>query len=168
MYAYSRPVPEPTESPHVLACAELVHELSSLVRLNRVISGDITRETGLAPNQLSLLSMLDSLGEARLADVAEQHLVDPSVISRQVAGLEQAGLVSRRPDPADRRATLVSLTDGGRTALAETRRLRTSRISAALRGWEAEDVAQLAGQLGRIGRELEAARGHVTRVGARA
>ncbi|MEE6295023.1 MarR family winged helix-turn-helix transcriptional regulator [Georgenia wangjunii] len=161
-------MPDTPETPHVLACGALIHELGGLVRLNRVISGDVSRETGLAPNQLSLLAMLDSLGEARLADVAEQHMVDPSVISRQVAGLEQAGHVHRRPDPGDRRATLVSLTDEGRAALTATRRIRTARISDALSAWDAEEVERLAAALGRIGNELEAARARSIRSAVRA
>jgi DNA-binding MarR family transcriptional regulator len=35
--------------------------------------------------------------------------------------LEDAGLVERRPDPADRRVRLVTVTDAGRTALARAR-----------------------------------------------
>ena len=45
-----------------------------------------------------------------------------SVISREVTGLVRRGLLSEKPDPADRRAVLVSATPAGHKALARTDR----------------------------------------------
>jgi DNA-binding MarR family transcriptional regulator len=51
-----------------------------------------------------------------------QHLgVDRTVMTYLLDDLEQAGLVERRPDPADRRARRVLMTEAGRALLAELR-----------------------------------------------
>jgi len=57
--------------------------------------------------------------------------------------LEAAGLITRRPDPADRRARIVSATDEGRRALtaatAEIRQIETDLL-ATLSGRKREDL----------------------------
>jgi DNA-binding MarR family transcriptional regulator len=45
--------------------------------------------------------------------------VDRTVMTYLLDDLEQAGLVERRPDPADRRARRIVVTDSGRTTLRE-------------------------------------------------
>jgi len=47
--------------------------------------------------------------------------LDKTTMVAAVDELEDAGLVERRPDPADRRVRLVTVTDAGRTALARAR-----------------------------------------------
>ncbi|MFC4553670.1 MarR family winged helix-turn-helix transcriptional regulator [Georgenia faecalis] len=140
---------------HLQACGELMDALAVLVRLNRTISVDVARSAGLAPAQLGLLGLIDILDEARIADIADQQIVDPSVASRQVATLEQLGFVARRADPADGRASLVRLTDEGRAILASSRDGRHRRISAALADWSTEDLGAIAGQLRRVGQVIE-------------
>jgi DNA-binding MarR family transcriptional regulator len=55
-----------------------------------------------------------------------QHLgVNRTVMTYLLDDLERAGLVERRPDPTDRRARRVAITDSGRTLLRELKdRLR--------------------------------------------
>src|SRR3712207_9297169 len=57
-----------------------------------------------------LLGQIVQDGPGRLSALAGQLCVDPSVVSRQVAALEAAGLVTRTADPADRRASLIAAT----------------------------------------------------------
>jgi DNA-binding MarR family transcriptional regulator len=59
------------------------------------------------------------------ATLAQQLGLDRTVMTYLVDDLEKAGLVERRPDPADRRARQVLRTAAGETALAEAgRRIR--------------------------------------------
>lgn len=61
-------------------------------------------------------------GEPKSQLALAQHLgVDRTVMTYLIDGLEQAGLVERRPDPADRRARRVVITDSGSTLLDEVR-----------------------------------------------
>ncbi|GAA1112034.1 MarR family transcriptional regulator [Kitasatospora arboriphila] len=53
----------------------------------------------------------------RLSDLAERLRIAPRSATAVVDALEEADLVARTPDPADRRAVRVVLTDAGRAAL---------------------------------------------------
>ena len=57
----------------------------------------------------------------------------PQSMAQTVQDLEADGLISRRPDPTDRRRTLLELTDTGRAVLADDRRRRE--------GWLANAIA---------------------------
>ena len=58
---------------------------------------------------------------SRLSDLAAQAQVTKQTASLLVAALEREGLVERIPDPADRRARLIRLTQKGLTASAQAR-----------------------------------------------
>ena len=67
-----------------------------------------------------------------------------SVVSEIVTHLERDGLLEREADPADRRRTLVWLTDGGRAALdRENRVLDLPLVATALDDMPAETAAAL-------------------------
>ena len=57
-------------------------------------------------------------------------------MSRAVATVESLGYVVRQPDPADARASLLSLTPGGVQFLAEQHREHARRVAAVLDGWD--------------------------------
>jgi DNA-binding MarR family transcriptional regulator len=63
--------------------------------------------------RLRLLEALQSGGPAKMADLAAQLQISARNMTALVDGLEEAGLVVRRPHPRDRRATLIELTPGG-------------------------------------------------------
>jgi len=52
-------------------------------------------------------------GPQRQADLAAEFDTDSASMTRTVQRLERAGLVRRRPDPGDGRATLVDSTPAG-------------------------------------------------------
>ena len=67
-----------------------------------------------------LVLVTTSRGEPSSQLALAQHLgVDRTVMTYLIDDLEQAGLVERRPDPADRRARRVMITESGRALLAE-------------------------------------------------
>ena len=55
----------------------------------------------------SLLSSIDAVDGCRAVDLAALYRLDKSTVSRQVADLEQRGLVSREPDPAGGRSQVL-------------------------------------------------------------
>lgn len=65
-------------------------------------------------SQLSVLSRLERGGPATVSTLARAEGVRPQSMGATVAVLEQAGLVSGAPDPADGRQTILSLTDACR------------------------------------------------------
>lgn len=114
-------------------------------------------EWGLSPHQARALGVLareDDPGGSRVGDLAARLQVAPRSATEVADALEGLGLVERRPDPADRRAVRLLLTDRGREVSAELHRQRhrtTARVLAVLSDAERR---QLRGLLERL---LEAA-----------
>ena len=96
------------------------------------------------------LALLEGRSPARVSELADAARLDLSVVSRQVHQLESAALVDRRPDPTDRRASLVGITDAGRAVLAERRQCLGSLVSDRLVGWAPEDLTAIALGLRRL------------------
>jgi DNA-binding MarR family transcriptional regulator len=145
-------VPEATESSRAIAspreaAVDLLAQFISLNRRSRSFSTAVAHQSGLQPSQVNLLFSLYRATECRVAALAEQQLVDPSVASRQIAGLEKEGLLSRRPDPEDGRASLVSLTDAGLARLKQVRELHMGAMAQAVAGWPVERIHRLAHDL---------------------
>ncbi len=149
-------MPEPTDTRQD-ASARVLDQISHLNRRARTFGTMVARRAGLQPAQVQLLFSLYRSTECRVAALAEQQLVDPSVASRQIAALEKDGLVARRSDPDDGRAALVSLTDAGLARLREVRRLHVEAMELSMEGWSAERMDRLADDLA----ELTAAAEHV-------
>ncbi|SHG71490.1 MarR family winged helix-turn-helix transcriptional regulator [Geodermatophilus nigrescens] len=105
----------------------------------------------------ALLAPLERDGEQRCSALAAQVGVDVSVASRQVAALERSGLVERRPDPHDGRASLIGLTPAGSAAIAQTRAVRSEWAAEALAGWTEEEAARLGDLLERLAADLDRA-----------
>ncbi|WP_454777682.1 MarR family winged helix-turn-helix transcriptional regulator [Georgenia muralis] len=134
-----------SETPH--PSARVLDQIAALARRSRTSSALVAQLFGLHATQVQLLFALHRASECRVAGLAEAQLVDPSVASRQAAALEKAGLIARRPDPEDGRASLVSLTDAGRTRVAEVRALHVRAVAEALSGWPVERIERLADDL---------------------
>jgi DNA-binding MarR family transcriptional regulator len=74
---------------------------------------------GLSMARTKLLRRLHEQGPARQNVLAAEFGLSPHSITDLVDGLERAGLAERRPDPTDRRAKLVVITDAGEAGLDE-------------------------------------------------
>ena len=70
-------------------------------------------EWDVTPSQARALAVLRRGGPQRLGELAEHLRIAPRSATEVVDALAERGLVERRPDPADRRATLVALTAHG-------------------------------------------------------
>jgi len=104
----------------------------------------------------TLLMPLTGLGPMRMTALAEVVRADPSTTSRHVADLVREGLVARQPDPDDRRAHLLVVTEAGREVAAALRQERAQLISDALSSWSPAEVDALAADLHRFTTDLGA------------
>jgi len=108
---------------------------------------DASQETlapwDITPAQLRALRMLRRHGVMRLSELSDRLRIAPRSATEVVDALESRGLAQRRPDPGDRRATLVEVTGDG------------SGVLDAVRGTEAERV---------FGRLSPADRSHLARI----
>src|SRR4051794_14037682 len=90
------------------------------------------------PGQARALGVLTRHGLMRLSELSEHLRIAPRSTTEVVDGLEGAGLVERRPDPHDRRATLVAVTERGAGVAKE---IRAARRDAAARFFGTLDAA---------------------------
>jgi DNA-binding MarR family transcriptional regulator len=82
--------------------------------------------------QLSALHKVDMHGPIRLGDLAGREQVASPTMTRVVASLECASLVTRTIDPSNARCSLVTITKAGREQLDTVRRDRTDYMSCRL------------------------------------
>ena len=78
------------------------------------------------PSQSRALNELRQHGGMRPGELAEHLRIAPRSATEVVDDLQSQGLVERRPDPDDRRATLVELTAKGTEAAQAIRAARQS------------------------------------------
>ncbi|CAL9423901.1 MarR family winged helix-turn-helix transcriptional regulator [Streptomyces sp. enrichment culture] len=142
------------EQPAFLA---LERELTVLLRRARANQGEMAREVhpDLEPSAYGLLVRLDECGRQRATDLAAYVGVGKATMSRQVHALEDLGLVTREPDPADGRAWLVALTAEGRERVTRVREARRARYAGRLAHWDSTEVTELARLLNRLNQEME-------------
>jgi DNA-binding MarR family transcriptional regulator len=128
----------------------LAEEFWAVARELRRRSRETLAPWDIAPSHSRALGVLVRNGSVRLSELAEHLHIAPRSATEVVDGLQERGLVERRPDPEDRRATLVALTPVGEDAGAAIRAAREAETDAFFGGLSATDQAQL----GRILRKL--------------
>ena len=100
--------------------------------------------TGLSPSLTAALASVERCGPLTPSELAAAERVRRPTITRVLARLEDAGLISRTPDPADRRSTLVAITPAGAALLAEGRTRKDAFLSERLDGLFPADRETLA------------------------
>jgi DNA-binding MarR family transcriptional regulator len=80
---------------------------------------DAMGDTGLKGTQFSLLSQIRFSGEPTLKSLAEAMVMDLSALGHTLKPLQRDGWVEIAPDPSDRRAKRVRLTEKGLTKQSE-------------------------------------------------
>jgi DNA-binding MarR family transcriptional regulator len=113
-----------------------------------------------------LLMAMRQLGQPRMSELAASLDLNARTITTAVDTLEREGILERRPDPADRRATRVLLTDAGRAQIAEWQEFQRQLAESAMAPLSAEERRSLMRLLDKIRDglgSLEAVRGPADR-----
>lgn len=108
---------------------------------------------GLSLARFRVLSALQSAGRIRMNGLSAALGVVPRTLTTIIDALEKDGMVVRLPDPADRRATLLEITQDG---LGQLRRIRALHDSAAAELFDVLTATERQ-QLARILHRLQAA-----------
>jgi MarR family transcriptional regulator for hemolysin len=132
--------------------AFLILDTGRLIR-NRV--DQVTGEAGLTMAQWRVLATVASCRAARqeppnqaaLADLLE---IEPITLSRQIDRLAAAGLIERQPDPADRRAHQLVLTDKATPLVEEFRERGNKLLLEALAGISDKEIEGVVATLERL------------------
>ncbi|WP_223268337.1 MarR family winged helix-turn-helix transcriptional regulator [Streptosporangium nondiastaticum] len=139
------------------AYLSLERELAVFLRRARASSGEMAREVHpeLEAAAYGLLVRLEDAGAQRATDLAAYFGVGKATMSRQLRALAELGLVTREPDPADGRASLVRITEEGRARFTRVRDARRAQYVRKLADWDRGEVAELARLLHQLNTSAE-------------
>jgi DNA-binding MarR family transcriptional regulator len=90
----------------------------------------------------ALLRVLIDDGPLPMGALARGAHMDVGMATRQVTALVEAELVTRKPDPADLRVSLVAVTKQGRRVAGKLQDMRRRHLQRALSGWTTAELDQ--------------------------
>jgi DNA-binding MarR family transcriptional regulator len=112
--------------------------LVPLVRLLRQQNGP-----DLTASKASALGSIAKHGPLTVGELAELERVTSPMITKIAKGLEEAGLVTRSPDPTDRRITRLALTAQGSRRLERNRTRKDAWLATRLGDLDDADLATI-------------------------
>jgi len=95
-----------------------------LSALGMRVEDRLMREKGVSLAQSRLLEVIQQTARARWSDIATALGYSPRTITEALDALERDGLITRTPDPADRRAKILTITKKGARDLAAAQDVR--------------------------------------------
>ena len=126
---------------------EQADALNQAIRLlslrHRARAAELLAPLGLHPGQEALLLELARAGPVIHAQLSESLGCEPPSITLMTRKLEAAGHIRRKPAPADRRASIVELTDRGKALADQVRQLWCGLAEETVTGLPAQTVAEL-------------------------
>lgn len=102
-----------------------------------------------------ILRQVANCGPMRASAIAESLHSDPSTVSRQVSTMVKDGLLERRADPEDGRASILALTPKAVAVIAEHEELRRTHFAEMLSNWTERDLTRFATLLRRFTDDFE-------------
>ena len=132
---------------------ELMEQFRAIAHASHNRTNARMNAAGLSLARFRVLQALASGGRLRMNELSTALGVVPRTVTTIIDALENDRMVARLADPADRRATLVQITEEG---LSQLRRLRALRDAAAAELFEVLTPAEKQ-QLARLLRRLQAA-----------
>ncbi len=130
--------------------------ISDIARMMRAHFNALAAPLGLTQAQARVLvhlSRCEGASQKALADLLE---VQPITLLRQIDRLAEAGLIERRPNPRDRRAQCLHLTERAQPVLADLWRHAERLRETVTDGLDGEQYAALIGALSGIKARLSA------------
>jgi DNA-binding MarR family transcriptional regulator len=110
----------------------------AVVRLNRRMRAQRVN-SAVTISQLAAMSTLDFHGPLTPGELAAHEKVQPPSMTRVLSGLEDIGLVGRKPHPTDGRQVIVQLTEAGKQLCRDEVRMREAWLSRRVAELEPED-----------------------------
>jgi len=135
-------------------------ELALLLRRANAAAPRMARHVhpDLEPAAYPIVARIEQVPGVRASELADHIGVGRGTMSRQLARLDELGLIERSTDPDDSRGQLIQLTPAGADRLARSREARREFFERALQEWTGSDLERLAEQLARLNSSLDGAR----------
>ena len=112
-------------------------------------------ELGLSGLMHTVLHKVGKMGTCTQEEIIPDSLADKGAISRDCARLEELGLITRQPDPENKRRKILSLTSEGIKIRQELIELDDRTAEMLLRGFKADEKAQFLSYLERMEKNAE-------------
>jgi DNA-binding MarR family transcriptional regulator len=139
--------------------ADAVNQAIRLLSLrHRARAAALLAPLGLHPGQEALLLELARTGPMIHAQLSEALGCEPPSVTLMARKLEASGYIRRNPAPADKRASIVELTDSGRALAGQVKQLWCALAEETVAGLPAQTVAQLPGILMALTANVDARR----------
>lgn len=131
-------------------------EVGVLIRRIRKVIHERARavHADMQPTSYLLLAWLIDEGPVRASAIADSFAIDKGAISRQIQHLGELGLVTREPDPADGRASLIAASDDAVRRMEDVADHRRKWLDERLGDWSAAELDDFVESLGRYNRAL--------------
>lgn len=145
-----------TEKPWLLfGPAQLPYRILLLAKMIDRVTAQHVRETAnLSLAEWRVLTHVELIGRCRATEVAGAAFADRAEVSRAIGSLEARGLVQREPNPANRKSSLISLTEAGKSIHAAVRGERGKFFECWLTDLGKEERIKLDADLGKIMRRI--------------
>ncbi len=117
--------------------------VSDVARMMRRVFQKRLEGHSLTLAQSRVLIYASQMEGIRQVDLAEQLEIQPITLARLIDQLANAGLVERRPDPADRRAYHIYLTKPGSVQVAVIKRIVAGLHEEVLSGFSKQEASTL-------------------------
>ena len=125
-------------------------------RLYNAVEQRVRAEAGVGAGHFELLRYVRDHPDARVADLAAAFAIGVGTTSKIVDRLEREGWVQRRPNPANRRSSLLALTPAGESAVSRAEPAWQAAIQEILGGAVTpDDLTALSLALGALRSDLE-------------
>lgn len=121
---------------------EVVDAILFAARRIRTRADAALRESGLSLSSYKLMRALENSDQS-MREVSEILQVSPRTVTDMIDSLEARGLVARLPHPADRRITLLHLTEEGQCHLETAKALADKSHGGAISGLTEQDQRTL-------------------------
>ncbi|WP_155349877.1 MarR family winged helix-turn-helix transcriptional regulator [Acrocarpospora pleiomorpha] len=134
----------------------LESEMAILLRRIKCVVAERARAVHpeLQPSGYLILAWLTDHGPARATSIVENLDIDKGAVSRLLTHLADLGLITRGPDPADGRATLLSASATAAQRVADATTGLRKRFDDKLGDWPDENLADFVDLLSQYNKAL--------------
>jgi DNA-binding MarR family transcriptional regulator len=124
-------------------------------RLYNAVEERMKAEAGVGAGHFELLRYVRGHPDARVADLASAFAIGVGTTSKIVDRLEKQGWMERRPNPANRRSSLLALTPAGESVVSRAEPAWQAAIQEIFGAITPEELTALSLTLGALRSDLE-------------
>jgi DNA-binding MarR family transcriptional regulator len=111
---------------------------------------DTDLELNVTHQQFEVIVLLDEEGTLQVAEIGRKLQIAKAQMTQVMDKLSELGLIERKPNPSDRRAINVSLSDRGKTVLEANKERLRNAVKETMSAISDADLAELSASLRKV------------------